>query len=321
LRDNINKLQDQIKSMQDLIDAVTKENKGLGDQLKKLNDQFEKLRDPTSRGKWMEGLSFVFKIVLGLGVLITCAIGVKSLLDYLNNLAHAMSGCWLADEYGTYKIEALTCKQADIDHMGGYTLAGICNDASNCKSGEWVPVKQIGCTCCSDGGLPFPGEYNADADTGNNPCTSTGCKTQGNPNCPIKQNIFRAKQEGIELGRWVRGEPLIKGLGDTTIACPDADQCIVKKEACAGDLNQGDCSAWCSPSILYLASGQTVSCEKAGLGDALAHLFDNFWKGLSADLGPFLKILLYIGIGVIGLIILAYGLKWVFHAFSEKSAN
>lgn len=223
------------------------------------------------KNNWLK-LAFVAALMLA-------AVG---LYDFIKGVQKAMSGCWstMADQSSTpCKIVPLTCNDEDLNQGDqGFKICQPCQTLS-CKGiggGDWVPLRAaVAKSCDSTGKADMPGCYNYLAPTG-----STTCPSPYTDNCTKTINQY---------------------------ACPNTIGCISRPEACSGDLNKGDCSAWCDSSLLMPIPNQTIACKNvsfwaaasAAAGQALSPLFGT----LGGFFGQLEKVLLWIAIGIVALVV------------------
>lgn len=231
---------------------------------------------------------------LSLLLITAIALAAKSLYDFIKRIQHAMNGCWatMNDNSAPCKINALTCDDDDLNNQGtgdGFKICDACQN-QNCTvgGGDWIPMLKASAESCSPDKTNFPGCYNPLADTG-----ATVCPT------PFTER---------------------KCDGSTNFACPNAKGCVARKEACAGDNDKGDCSAWCDSSFIITRPGQMISCKKVSFWGAAGAAFGQIFKdlGLGGVLGTIEKWLLYIALGIVILVVVYIVIKQVIHSFTNS---
>lgn len=208
------------------------------------------------------------------------------LYDFIKKVQKALSGCWSTMANSSTppcKIQALTCDDDEItapSGVDGFKLCQACQTPT-CQGvggGDWVPLRTaVVKSCDSTGKADLPGCYNYLAETGDTSCTT-----------PFQDRCASG------------------ATGGTQYACPNTAGCIARKQACSGDLNKGDCSAWCDSSLLMPIAGQTISCKNCDFWCAANAAAGQIFSPALGIFGKIEKILLYIALGIVAVVIVYY---------------
>jgi hypothetical protein len=235
-------------------------------------------------------------------------VAFKELVDFINGLAHAASGCWADGPNSSCKIATMTCNSKDLSDASKYQICEPCQDTlcKTCNEGvsscDWVPITiNNSCSCDPTGKSLFPGKFCPAATD----MVST-CQLQ-NPKCPIQTAI----------------ENYTPITTCDTVACPNASNCVTYKDSCASG---GDCDDFkCSNNNMFFRTGQTIQCKSCNFLCALGHLLGNILKWPEEGLEKLIKMLVYIVVGVVALLviwmILKQGIHWVSSGGKSSGGN
>lgn len=243
----------------------------------------EKKFEEASKKTWYQKAWYVSKIFLGIAGLMGLAAAAVTAYEYIKAVQDALSGCWLGGQGSNCKIFELTCSSADRgSQTRPWVTCNVCTNAGDCKANEWIPLPKKAKRCNPDTSTPFPGTY-----------SSTGYTAITNPCTDKKAN--------------------------DNYACANASTCIVPENACgSGNQQNSDCSNYCNPNALVVPAGMTVQCRQVSFGGAVGNIFNKVLSEVWGGLDSILKYLLYIGAGILVLVVIFYLGKWAFHSASSS---
>ena len=332
LRDNFNMAKADLLGDSTIKDAYEEYQKN--PSLEKLKDLTEKLHDKLKndtdfgrnwRGAFSDLGDYIKDKLPGKDVLSTVAkllalaLLTGDLLDFLNKAGKSESGCWSENskDGSRCKITQLTCDTDDLSSgstgvLGiGDTSFDICQPCtgafqqceSNYKSGSsntWYPLLQDSKACSDNTAGTLDWQYAKDATlTVDSPISSV------NTTCDSSKT----------------------GATGATPACSNFSGCVSWNEACNQDKRNSDCSNLCSSSLMKNFQGQSFTCKQVSGFEALMAmggkvLRDAFQAAEDAFDGSGLfsgieKILMWVAIGIVGLIIGYVVIKTVIN----KTAN
>lgn len=232
----------------------------------------------------------------------------KDLYDFINNIRHALSGCFATTQNSHCKIRALTCNKKNINIANSdlfdspsvslcYPCEDLkCTDRPGEAVGAWVPLKlKEQCSCDPTGKAPYPGRYVGDV---YNPPTVgyNSCNGKNTGKCPITESF------------------------EATPACTNASGCVSKNEACPD--KSADCSNWCSTDYIHTLPGQTISCQSCSFWCAFKHVAGDIFKLPAGILKGLEKLLLQIVIALVAIIVIYWILRmFIGWATSKKETK
>ena len=259
----------------------------------KLSEKVEKkVKSGGKVGRWI-------KYTLEVGAM---AWTYEQLYTAIKQHQNSMNGCWLIDNNSNdkCKLKLLTCNKADITSATGFTLCDYCTDGTNCGNLKFNPCI-AGFGVCPNTHKPTDSDIPGGPVVKNLPsCVTNNCKYCTTTNTipgNYTDNAISADKSCLDSGC-----PCITRLGD----------------ACINDNKDQNCSSFCDASNFMLPPNQSLRCVNASFWGAA----DDFVGGGLFDaekiLGEIIKIALYILIGVVGMVIIIWLIKFIFNRITAK---